>query len=306
MLMVVVMFLKDEVKEPASVKTNTKDKITVKTSRVNNQMNGQAKRAIVDTEANDVAIDKVDEMDCHQRYQQHENWQRINDIFEEIYMTGDEMAGEHYFQKMQLEAVKSYADAGDANAMFHYGTELIWKSGFGFYFNDLNRSEHLTQAERRERAENHQLDMASLEQGAKYLLDSATRGKLGGVVELKILHHHILKRQMRSNKDVESIKRAIMLDIAYEEFLESVFIKDMGVMEGFLYSGDSKKLIDEFLGQYPDENLDAIQEKATNIQNRLFDYWREQREKFGLPVYPDRFPEYLEQHMVNKNKECQK
>jgi len=244
-------------------------------------------------------------LDCHTRYQKHENWKEISDIFSGIYMTVDEMSGDHYFQNMQLEAVKSYADAGDANAMFHYGNELIWKGGFGIYFNELNRTKVLNQDERQEIVNNHKLDMVALEIGAKYLLDAAVRGKLGGILELNLMHQHIVKRQVNSGKDVESIKRALMISFAYEQLLQEVFINDSVMMDSFLFAYKKQELIETFSTQYPKIDLAPIRDEANNIQERLFDYWREEREQLGKPIYPDEFPDYLEQHMANKRKECQ-
>ncbi|GAA4362733.1 hypothetical protein [Kangiella marina] len=241
---------------------------------------------------------------CHQWFQEHENWKEINDIFESLYMSIEEMTGEHYFQQMPLEAVKSYADAGNPDAMFHYGTEVIWKNGFGFYFNDLNRTQVLSQQERQELANSHQLDLPMLEEGAKYLMDAAVAGKLGGIIELTTLHHYILKRQIESSNNKESIKNAMILSIAYRSLLQQVFAKDIDLMEGFLYSNQSDDLLDKYSKQFPDTDLQAVHTEANNIQKRLFDYWRQNREVLGLPLYPDRFPAHLEQHMKNKNKEC--
>ena len=273
-------------------------------SQVTEKSVQDSRRAV--TEKVDANInEKESNIGCHQRYQQHENWQRVNDIFAEVYINDAELSGEHHFQEMQLEAVKSYADAGDPNAMFHYGSELIWKGGLGIYFNELNRSGSLSQSERKKAIDNHQLDMMALEYGSKYLLDSATLGKLGGIIELQLLHHHIFKRQVEHGKDIESIKNAMMLSLAYEQLIEEVFINDSLMMDGFQFTDEKKNLMKKLSKQYPEIELAEIQEEANNIQGRLFNYWREKREKLGKPIYPNKFPDYLEQHMANKNKECQ-
>lgn len=250
---------------------------------------------------NNITVDA----NCHARYQKHENWQEINIIFESLYMSIEEMSGEHHYQQLPLEAVKSYADAGDADAMFHYGTELFWKGGFGFYFNELNRSKALSQSERREVVNNHKLDMVTLEQGSKYLLNAAIEGKLGGIIELSLLSHHVAKRQVSSGKDVESIKQALMISLAYDHLLGEVFINDTAIMKGFLFVKEKGELLDKFAKQYPDVDLEPMRDESIRIHQRLFDYWQEKRDLNGAPVYPDKFPQHLEQHMANKNKECQ-
>jgi hypothetical protein len=245
-------------------------------------------------------------MDCHARYQQHENWQKISDIFESFYMTIEEMSGEHHFQKMPLDAVKSYADSGDADAMFHYGTELLWKGGFGFYFNELNRSPVETHQERRELSSNHQLDLPVLEEASDYLMRSAALGKLGGIIELKLIHQHILKKQIRNNKHPESIKDALVLNIAYENLLEEVFVNDYGIIKTFLFAEESKQLFETVAKQYPSIDMVAIREEALAKNDLLFNNWKRQREDLGAAVHPDKFPANLEQHMSNKEKECGK
>lgn len=243
-------------------------------------------------------------LDCHTRYQKHPNWQEISDIFESFYLSTGEMMGEHHYQQMPLGAVKSYADAGDADAMFHYGSELIWKGGLGIYFNELNRTEVLTQEERLEKVNKHQLDRIMLEQGQQYLIDSAVRGKLGGLIELQLLSHHILKRQMARESNLENTKQALMLSMAYEALLMQIFINDAEVMQDFLFVDDREELIQEFLKNHPQQEFEFIEQEANTIKERLFGYWQDKREGLGLPIYPDKFPPHLEQHIRDKKSNC--
>ncbi|WP_146205082.1 hypothetical protein [Kangiella spongicola] len=248
--------------------------------------------------------EKEPTLDCHTRYQKHPNWQEISDIYESFYLSMGEMMGEHHYQQLPLDAVKSYADAGDVDAMFHYGSELIWKGGFGIYFNELNRAETLTQEERKERINNHQPNLPMLEQGAGYLVDSATQGKLGGLIELQLLSHHILKRQMSREDNYENTKQALMLSMAYEALLMQVFINDADMMQGFLFADDREELIQQFLKDYPQQELESIEQEASKIKERLFGYWQDKRESLGLPIYPDKFPPHLEQHVKDKRRLC--
>lgn len=253
---------------------------------------------------NKLSNEKEPNLDCHTQYQKHPNWQEISDIYESFYLSTGEMMGEHHYQQMPLDAVKSYADAGDANAMFHYGSELIWKGGFGIYFNELNRAETLTQEERRERINNHQLNLPMLEQGTGYLVDSATQGKLGGLIELQLLSHHILKRQMSREDNYENTKQALMLSMAYEALLMQVFTNDADMMQEFLFADDRAELVQQFLKNHPQLELEPIEQEANKIKERLFGYWQDKRESLGLPIYPDKFPPHLEQHVKDKRAFC--
>ena len=243
-------------------------------------------------------------LNCHARYQKHPNWQEISDIYESFYLSMGEMMGEHHYQQLPLDAVKSYADAGDVDAMFHYGSELIWKGGFGIYFNELNRAETLTQEERKERINNHQLNLPMLEQGAGYLVDSAIQGKLGGLIELQLLSHHILKRQMSRKANFENAKLALSLNMAYEALLMQVFINDADMMQDFLFADDRAELVQQFLKDYPQQELESIEQEASKIKERLFGYWQDKRESLGLPIFPDKFPPHLEQHVKDKRRLC--
>ncbi|GAA0201110.1 hypothetical protein GCM10009123_05550 [Kangiella japonica] len=272
------------------------------TLRIKGERTINRSEAVATKSANEVSEEP--QLDCHTRYQKHPHWQEISDIYESFYLSMGEMMGEHHYQQMPLDAVKSYADAGDADAMFHYGSELIWKGGFGIYFNELNRAETLTQEERKERINNHQLNLPMLEQGTGYLVDSAIQGKLGGLIELQLLSHHILKRQMSREANLENTKLALSLNMAYEALLMQVFINDAEVMQGFLFADDREELIQQFLRDYPQQELESIEQEASKIKGRLFGYWQDKRERLGLPIFPDKFPPHLEQHVKDKRRLC--
>ncbi|GAA4362729.1 hypothetical protein [Kangiella marina] len=252
------------------------------------------------------SANQTKELSCFEKYRQKPEWKDIEAIVGSIYMSGEEAAGEGVYQQIPLDAVKSYADAGDANAMFHFGSETMWNSSFGLYFNPINQNPGNTTKERQEKAQQHKVDLEAFHKGANYAYRAAVHGKLGGILEVSLVSKSVLRKMVRSQRQREDIEEFLIHRHAYLNLLEQVHKNDSELLLFFQNDEEIKGDLTMVYGVVGPDS-DTLERIKTDIDERslkLRERWESDRLSLGLEPYPDVIPERLDSLLEEMKNEC--
>ena len=90
---------------------------------------------------------------------------QFNQALQDVYLSGEQMAGEGVYQNMSFENLKPLADANNPDAMMVYGSEMIWYSATGIRVNRTD-SQYRTKEQTKNIIKTHQVNPST---GQKYL-----------------------------------------------------------------------------------------------------------------------------------------
>ncbi|WP_223671276.1 hypothetical protein [Kangiella shandongensis] len=246
------------------------------------------------------------ELPCYQKYQKKPEWKEIEAVLSSIFMNGDEAAGQGVYQQLPIAAVKSYADTGDKDAMFHYGSELMWKAAFGMHLNSINRNPGETLSELSERAKKHNPDFDEFLQGADYAYRAAIKGKLGGIMEIAILEKRLIRRMVKSGSSTEDIEKALIHRHASLSLMQKMHTNDPGLLTFF--SG-ADEFQDDLNTIYSEQELqpeirEELESKIKTHSQQLLQQWKSDRQALGLEPFPDVMSSRLDQFLADMEQEC--
>lgn len=253
-----------------------------------------------------VSEDSLTSETCSDKYQSRPEWKEIEAIISSIYMNGEEAAGQGVYQQMPVDAVKSYADAGDETALLHYGSEVMWKAAFGVYLNQINRNPNEAREELKKRVKQHRPNLDAFYTGADYAYRAAVKGKLGGIMEVSSMSRGLLRRVIRSDMPMEDVKTVLIKRHAYLNLMQRIHTNDAELL--LFFSGKDELEEDLgviFEGKAQDDFLVAtLKEEIASESEKLLEQWGNDRARLGLPQYPDVIPERLELLLSNMEREC--
>lgn len=203
----------------------------------------------------------------------------------------ENLVGRGYYQELNLLSLASYADAGEPDAMFLYGLELVWKGLFGMYQTKRYREHPVGSPGFKESLKNHKVDLSKIREGEKYLFQSAVQGKLLALGEIAAYFAISVKSLKKQEESEEQIKRYLVESHAYTLLMKDVFKNDYSLLESLAI--DNKSLDTTLKIAFPDGipgdvKADLIK-KAQSRYKELKEGWRTSREYFGYDVYPDLF-----------------
>lgn len=248
----------------------------------------------------------VEEPSCYERYQRKPEWKEIEAVLSSIYMNGDEAAGQGIYQQLPIEAVKSYADTGDKDAMFHYGSEVMWKAAFGVHLNSVNRNPGEPLSQLRQRAKKHKPDVDNFLLGAGYAYRAAVQGKLGGLLEIVAGEKMLIKRMVQSGSSSENIEKALMHRHAALSLMQTIHADDPGLL--MFFSSDDE-FEEDLAVIYSEQEIqpelrEKLQNKIKHRSERLLQKWKSDRQILGLEPFPDVMRPKLDEFLNSMEQEC--
>ncbi|WP_223578562.1 hypothetical protein [Kangiella taiwanensis] len=201
------------------------------------------------------------------------------------------LVGRGHYQELNLSSLASYADAGEPDAMFLYGLELVWKGLFGMYQTKHYREHPVGSTSFKESLKNHKVDLSKVREGEKYLFKSAVQGKLLALGEIAAYFAISVKSLKKQEESEDQIKRYLVESHAYTLLMKDVFKNDYSLLESLTI--DNKSLDTTLKIAFPDGVPQGVEadliNKAQNRFKELKEKWRSSREYFGYDVYPDLF-----------------
>lgn len=203
----------------------------------------------------------------------------------------ENLVGRGHYQELNLSSLASYADAGEPDAMFLYGLELVWKGLFGMYQTKRYREHPVGSPSFKESLKNHKVDLSKVREGEKYLFKSAVQGKLLALGEIAAYFAISVKSLKKQEESEEQIKRYLVESHAYTLLMKDVFKNDYSLLESLTIDNKSLDTTLKIAFPYgvPQGGEADLINKAQNRFKELKEKWRSSREYFGYDVYPDLF-----------------
>lgn len=257
-----------------------------------------------------VRVEDEKELSCHEKYQQQPEWKEIEAILSSIYMNGEEAAGQGVYQRMPIESLRSYAESGDPNAMFHYGSALMWKGSVGIYLNYPGEVERTINADKyKNMYKHHKPDLEVIKQGSDYLYRSAVKGKLGAFMENAFMQQATVRRMNKDDFDFSEEHKLTLLASSMANFKLMAYVheNDEFLAEVINYEYFTSKLLDEL---YPEkeqkeETLKKLNSQVARLYQTKKSQWISDRNYHGLPVQPQLFNPRLESFYIEHIKVCE-
>ncbi|AOE50565.1 hypothetical protein [Kangiella sediminilitoris] len=249
---------------------------------------------------------KKEELSCSQRYRQKPEWKEIEGVISAIYMSGEEAAGEGTFQQIPLEAVKSYADAGDKDAMFHYGSEVMWKAAFGVHMNTVNREPVLSSKDFKQQVQDHKPDLEQFLNGTDYAYQAAVQGRLGGILEITAVENGLIRRMVKAEFPVSTLEDVLVHRLSYLGLMEKIHTNDPSLVSIFKSGDELQEGLEVIYGEenIPPEIEHEITQKTQVFSSKLIDKWEADRHRLGLEPFPDVISPRLDQFLADMKREC--
>lgn len=252
------------------------------------------------------SIENGSTLTCMERYRAQPEWKEIEAVISAIYMSGEEAAGEGTYQQIPIEAVKSYADSGDSNAMLHYASETMWKSAFGTYLNTINRDPNEDMEKLEQKTRLHKPDLEGFFYGAGYAYQAAVEGRYGGVMEVTAVSRGLLYRLSRDEEAMDKSLQVLINRQAYLELLQTIHQNDEVLLTIFVEEDELKEDLDiVFKGEELEPSqLEKIQRQIKQQSQQLHQQWEADRRRRGYELYPELFSKRLEEFFEKMEKEC--
>lgn len=233
---------------------------------------------------------------CVADYENKPEWKQIYKVISDIYQSGYEAAGSSAFQQMPIESLKSYADAGDKSAMFHYGSALMWKGGVGIYLNYPGQEERLAEPEKYKQVipENHKPDIELFNKGAEYAYQAALKGKFGGIREIVNMKLMMLRQMKKQGFPEEQVLNEMVYAASFLKLLKHIHSSDKALLGELNYD----YFITDNIKNIWDEDIEDIKVKVEQLSDeavtKMIKDWKTNRERLGLEESPDLLSPKLE------------
>lgn len=233
---------------------------------------------------------------CVANYQNKPEWEDIYKVISTIYQSGYEAAGNSAFQQMPIDSLKSYADAGDKDAMFHYGSALMWKGGVGIYLNYPGQVERLAEPEKYKQVipKNHNPDNELFNQGAEYAYQAAVKGKFGGLFEIANMKLMMLRQMKKQGFSEELVFNEMVHAASYLKLIKHIHSNDKALLSELNYD----YYITDNIKNIWDKDIEGIKVKVEQLSDetvtKMIQDWKINRESLGLAESPDLLSPKLE------------
>lgn len=233
---------------------------------------------------------------CVANYENKPEWEQTYKVISDIYQSGYEAAGSSAFQQMPIESLKSYADAGDKSAMFHYGSALMWKGGVGIYLNYPGQEERLVEPEKYKQVipKNHKPDIELFNKGAEYAYQAAVKGKFGGIMEIVNMKLMMLRQMKRQGFPEEQVLNEMVHAASFLKLLKHIHSNDKALLSELNYD----YFITDNIKNIWDKDIEDIKVKVEQLSDEavttMIKDWKTNRERLGLEESPDLLSPKLE------------
>lgn len=233
---------------------------------------------------------------CVANYEDKPEWKEIYGVISDIYQSGVEAAGKSAFQQLPIDSLKSYADAGDKSAMFHYGSALMWKGGVGIYLNYPGQVEQLAEPEKYKQVipKNHNPDIELFNKGAEYAYQAAVKGKFGGIFEIVNMKLMMLRKMKKQGFSEEQVLNEMVHAASYLKLVKYIHSND----KALLFELNYDYYITDNVKNIWDKDIEGIKVKVEQLSDeavtKMIKDWKTNRERLGLEESPDLLSPKLE------------
>ena len=226
------------------------------------------------------------------------------ETYNEVYA----QVGDSTYEKLPLESVRSYADNGEASAMWHYGVEVMWKEALGSYRNPVNQEKPLTQEELWEVLKKHDPNFEMFNHGKEYAFRAAIQGRVGAILETANMETFLARQiKIREGRDKDAID-TLASAVAHIRLMEYIHRNDPSVIANMRFEERIKNKIstvynyEEFMQS--EERSEQLNTKVKQLLSELEKQWKEKRLEHNKPLHPDLFEDELEAAFMDYADEC--
>lgn len=226
----------------------------------------------------------------------------------ETYKKVYSQVGDSTYEKLPLESVKSYADNGEASAMWHYGVEVMWKEALGSYRNPVNQEKPFTQEELWEVLKKHDPNFEMFNHGKEYAFRAAIQGRVGAILETANMETFLARQiKIREGRDKDAIN-VLASAVAHIRLMEYIHRNDPSVIANMGFEERIKNKIstaynyEEFMEN--EEFTQQLNNKVKQLLPELERQWKEHRLQQNLPIHLDLFDDELEAAFIKYAAEC--
>ncbi|AOE50566.1 hypothetical protein [Kangiella sediminilitoris] len=199
-------------------------------------------------------------------------------------------SGDHHYQQLPFESLKSYAEAGDSEAMYIYGSELMWKGGLGVHMNSQWQTrELLSDGTRKLKISGPDINL--FKQGRDYIYKAAVKGRVMGLYEIASMYKKSLKKLRQKGYKKSLIKQHIVKGYSYHLMAQKIMEKDRILGEDKYINAIT---IDDYIKLgLPESEIESVKKdllaKAQINYSQLKSEWESDREYIGKKPYPKFF-----------------
>lgn len=222
---------------------------------------------------------------------------QFNHALQDVYLSGEQMAGEGVYQNMSFENLKPLADANNPDAMMVYGSEMIWYSATGIRVNRAD-SQYRTQEQTKNIIKTHKVNLNGVIQGQEYLYKAAVFGKEGAIFESAVLLDLVARNLNKEDTDEKLIMELLSKSLSYKKLIIDIHQHDPSFRGIFGQSMDPFNNIQRLYADREDyaEIRKQIESDAENMYQELKERWEHDREYYGFEIYPDYLKGELEEY----------